>query len=195
MTTKQGATTKLATQRIVDGLGRLHKITQTNALGTMVASDEYGYDSRHRRNKAIRSDGNAWNYGYNNRNEVTSGSKATSTGTPLDGYQYGYTYDAIGNRDNTTTNGHPVADYSVNNLNQYTSRQVPGFVDVLGDAPTDTLVKVNGEKRVRVQQMTGKTAHKIGILPVVRLRSSAYGRPQRLCRGRGRCPGSGCACR
>ena len=78
MTTKQGATTKLTTQRIVDGLGRLHKITQTNALGTMVASDEYGYDSRHRRNKAIRSDGNAWNYGGERGQGATDDRKGCS---------------------------------------------------------------------------------------------------------------------
>jgi YD repeat-containing protein len=133
----------LTTERVVDGLGRLSRITQTNGLGVVVASDVYTYDARHRRIKSTRADGNAWNYAYNDRNEVTSGGKANNTGTALAGYQYGYAYDAIGNRDNTTTNGR-VAYYTANNLNQYASREVPGAIDVLGEAPTDTLVKVNG---------------------------------------------------
>jgi hypothetical protein len=33
------------------------------------------------------------------------------------------------NRDNATTNGR-LADYTANNLNQYTSREVPGYIDV-----------------------------------------------------------------
>ena len=84
-------------------------------------------------------------YGYNARSEVTSsaryrGANPADTSKPLHGRQRTYTYDSIGNRTQADGSG-----YIANELNQYTSRTVPGTVPVIGDAPLDVDVYINGE--------------------------------------------------
>ena len=90
------------------------------------------------------NDGKKWTLtmsGGEERGEVVSANKHWSNGMPVAGQQYGYGYDPIGNR-KTTDHGSWVADYTANQLNQYTERTVPGVVDVMGTA--EGVVNVNG---------------------------------------------------
>ncbi len=130
-TVTQDGAARLTATRVLDGLGRLRSLTQVNGLGATVASDTYDYDERHRRTKSTRNAGESWNYGYNTRNEVTSAGKKDSADASLPGYSSTYLYDAIANRTTTVINGEP-AEWQANSLNQYSSRDVPGVVDVVG---------------------------------------------------------------
>ena len=67
------------------------------------------------------------------------------------GQQYEYTFDNIGNRTTNRfggdANGANLRSfaYTANNLNQYSSRTVPGFLETCGAAQaTATSVTVNG---------------------------------------------------
>jgi hypothetical protein len=72
--------------------------------------------------------------------QVISGKKFWSDWTPVAGQQFEYSFDDIGNRKETRVGGDGAglslrsASYSANALNQYTSRDVPGFVDIRGVA-------------------------------------------------------------
>jgi len=65
------------------------------------------------------------------------------------GQHFDYAFDNIGNRTQTMAGGDQngwnqrVATYNVNNLNQYTSRTVPGYVDIMGLALATNPVTVN----------------------------------------------------
>ena len=61
--------------------------------------------------------------------------------TPVAGQQFDYAFDDIGNRQTTTRDGRQ-ATYSPNILNQYTSRTVPGFVNVLSTATNTATVSL-----------------------------------------------------
>ncbi len=71
------------------------------------------------------------------------------------GQQFGYTFDDIGNRTSTAAGGDQFgenqrpASYSANSLNQYTSRTVPGAVDVIGSATNLSTVTVNNTPTYR----------------------------------------------
>ena len=66
------------------------------------------------------------------------------------GQQFEYDYDQIGNRlfsrGGGDQNGGDLreTEYSVNDLNQYTERTVPEYVDVIGAAPANKTVRVGG---------------------------------------------------
>lgn len=75
-----------------------------------------------------------WQYFYNDRGELTGGVK-TKNGVVVPGYQFGYVFDAIGNRTTAevTTNGHTATStLTPNALNQITARTVPGELQVRG---------------------------------------------------------------
>ena len=81
-----------------------------------------------------------WNCNYDSAGQVISGKKHwQSDGTPVDGQQFYYTFDTIGNRTfgNSDTRQW---DYYVNTLNQYISRTVPGYVNLLGTATNTATV-------------------------------------------------------
>jgi RHS repeat-associated protein len=112
----------------------------TTALPTTLGKFDYQYgpvngDAKQRgqRVQATLGNGAFWKYGYNDRSEVTSGSKKWWGGLeePVAGAQFAYNFDAIGNRTSTTINGQN-ATYTANNLNQYQSQTIPGAVDVTG---------------------------------------------------------------
>jgi RHS repeat-associated protein len=94
-------------------------------------------------------DGSFWFYEYDNLGQLRSGKKYWSDGTPVPGQQFEYSHDDIGNRTQTKAGGDQSgtglrsASYSANSLNQYTSRGVPGAVDILGIAPASASVTVN----------------------------------------------------
>ena len=111
------------------------------AGSTIVSRYNYTHDAAGRRSRVDWADGTYWQYGYDARGQVVSANKHWSNGMPVAGQQYGYGYDPIGNR-KTTDHGPWVADYTANQLNQYTERTVPGVVDVMGTA--EGVVNVNG---------------------------------------------------
>jgi RHS repeat-associated protein len=82
---------------------------------------------------------------------VTNGCKYFADGTLVPGQQFGYTFDDIGNRQQTRAGGDSagsslrLANYSVNTLNQITSRDYPGTNDILGVALATNSVTVNGQ--------------------------------------------------
>src|ERR1051326_8005112 len=75
--------------------------------------------------------------------------------TPVAGQQFEYAYDDIGNRVQTKAGGDAngaglqMANYTVNNLNQYTKRDVPGVADIMGIAHPSASVAVNGQSAFR----------------------------------------------
>ncbi len=143
-TFNQGEALRLTTTRTSDGLGRLASITNTaSGSAGVVSSHAYTYNAQGQRSTATLADGSVWSYGYNANGELTSGHHAWSAGgTAVAGQQFDYAYDGIGNRTSTTTNGRS-ATYTANTLNQYSARQVPGAVDVLGTADPAATVTVN----------------------------------------------------
>ena len=86
---------------------------------------------------------------------MISGRKYWSDGTPVAGEQFGYGFDDIGNRTSAQAGGNDrgeslrTATYAANNLNQYTSRTVPGAADILGTALSTATVTVNGQPTYR----------------------------------------------
>ena len=74
--------------------------------------------------------------------QVTSGRKYWSDGTPVAGQQFQYQFDTIGNRTGTDAGGdelganlhHATYTPDSSDLNQYASRDVPGYVQSLGTA-------------------------------------------------------------
>jgi hypothetical protein len=51
-----------------------------------------------RRTAAQRQDGSKWNYGYNDRGEVTSAAKQDYANIPEPGKQFTFAFDGLGNR-------------------------------------------------------------------------------------------------
>ena len=70
--------------------------------------------------------------------QVRSGRKYWPDQTPVAGQQFEYGHDDIGNRSSTKAGGDQngagprSANYSAHSLIQYTSRDVPGAVDIMG---------------------------------------------------------------
>ncbi|MDD5678390.1 MAG: hypothetical protein PHW60_10435 [Kiritimatiellae bacterium] len=92
--------------------------------------------------------GNSFNlYGYNNRSEVQTadrywGANVNDTSDPIADQSFAYNYDNIGNR-TASLRKNDEMDYTANSLNQYTQRTIPGVIDMLGSAETNTTVTVN----------------------------------------------------
>src|SRR5439155_22577385 len=92
---------------------------------------------------------------YDNLGHETSGKKYCADGTPVAGQQFAYGFDDIGNRGTTQAGGDQYganlryASYTANTLNQYTSRTVPGAVDILGSATNTANVTVNDQSTHR----------------------------------------------
>jgi hypothetical protein len=95
-------------------------------------------------------DGSYWQYGYDALGQVTSAKKRVRDNTWVPGQQFVYAFDTIGNRTSTQAGGDQngqnlrQATYTVNALNQITSRTVPGAVDVTGLTLENNPVSVNG---------------------------------------------------
>jgi RHS repeat-associated protein len=145
---QNSSTTVLTTTRTWQYGYRLGSIANV-ANGATVASDTYAYDSVNRRTQTQLEDGSVWNYGYNDRNEVTGANRHWNDETAVSGQQYGYAYDNVGNRQSATFGGDinglnlQTISYSANNLNQYTSITTPGEKDIEGVAYTINNVTVN----------------------------------------------------
>lgn len=133
--------------RTTDALGRISRVDTTGGA-TLQARRDYTYDAANQRTEVVHEDALRWAYGYDPLGQVTSAQKRNSSSLALAGYDHAYLYDTIGNRVSTTTNGRTAA-YSPNALNQYSTREVPAALDVLGISATDVNVLVNGEATAR----------------------------------------------
>ncbi len=149
---KRAGTERFKTSRTYDVLGRHSTIAHyTGAtLLTSRASALADYDTLNRRTKRTQEDGLYWQYGYDFRGQVQFGEKHLAAGGLLAGWQFGYTYDAIGNRLTTTSGGDSTganrrtSTYFPNQLNQYANRTVPAFIDIEGTSNPTANVTVNG---------------------------------------------------
>lgn len=157
VTLKDGGTTRLTSQRTYDLAGRLTEIKSLNAQSQGVFDAVYAYNNLDQRTGVTREDGTQWAWGYNDRGEVTSGGKKFSDGTPQPFLQYGYSYDAIGNflqRSAGVSPAHtsaytPNTLNTLNTLNQYTTRTVPPYLSVTGEAAADANVVVQAKPATR----------------------------------------------
>lgn len=145
-TSLNGGSSVLTTTRQWDYGFRLRSIANV-ANGAVVTSHAYLYDALNRRTQATLEDGSAWNYSYNNRNELTAAGRSWSDGTSVTGQQYGYGFDNIGNRTNALSGSAGAlrtTSYTANSLNEYTGITTPGYKDILGLAMVTNAVTVNG---------------------------------------------------
>jgi hypothetical protein len=76
-----------------------------SATSLAKVSYAYLYDNVNRRTRVTREDGTYWTYGYNDRNEVTSGKRYWPDSTPVAGQQFEYDFDNIGNRNTAKAGG------------------------------------------------------------------------------------------
>lgn len=141
-------TTKMTTTKSYDNLNRLTFISSVDSMSSVVSSHSYLYSDANQRTRVDLVGGSYWIYGYDSLGQVTSGKKYWSDGTPVEGQQFEYGFDTIGNRTNAVTNGR-TANYAPNNLNQYTQRTVPGYLDIFGTAASNATVTVNNHATAR----------------------------------------------
>jgi hypothetical protein len=135
----------------------LNRLTSISSVGTSSTSSQfaYNYNQANQRTRATLADGSYWLYDYDSLGQVRSGKKYWSDGTPVAGQQFEYGFDDIGNRKNTKAGGDEngwnlrSANYSPNNLNQYTSRDVPGYLDIMGISFATNSVTVNSQTAYR----------------------------------------------
>jgi RHS repeat-associated protein len=142
-----GSVQRMVTTKGWDLLNRLTNIVSATN-GTALASFAYQYNSANQRTRRTDADGSYWVYTYDSLGQVTSGKKFWSDNTPISGMQFTYSFDDIGNRKTTGAGGDQTggplrnANYAANNLNQYGSRDVPGYVNVIGSAKTNATVSL-----------------------------------------------------
>ena len=101
---------------------------------TLVANRQYSYDTLGRptaRNTSRQGSVKNDSFGYNNRSELT-----TAT---VNGSNYAYDYDNIGNRNTAQEVTEEITNYTANNLNQYTA--VGDFTPTFDADGNQTLVK------------------------------------------------------
>ncbi len=151
ITFTQNGAKRMTTTKQYDYLNRLTQISsQPSASGTLPISYSYNYNAANQRTRNTFADGSHWVYQYDWLGQVTNGARLWNDGTPVAGQQYQYAFDTIGNRTQTWSGGDTnglnlrVANYTVNSLNQYTQRGVPGTNDIVGVALIGTNVTVNG---------------------------------------------------
>ena len=149
---KQGGTMRMTTIKQFDYLNRLRQIASApGASGALPFSYNYNYNSANQRTKSTLADGSFWEYQYDTLGQVTNGVKHFADGTLVPGQQFGYLFDDIGNRKQTATGGDQSgaglrpATYTVNSLNQITSREFCETNDIIGAALVGNSVSVNGK--------------------------------------------------
>ena len=148
-------TGRMTTTKTFDYLNRLTSISSSSPSSSSLSSFAYVYNSANQRTAVTNADNARWVYQYDALGQVISGKKYWSDGTPVAGQQFEYTFDDIGNRKTTRAGGSEYgtglrsASYAANSLNQYTSRTVPGAVDIIGSANSNATVTVNNQPTYR----------------------------------------------
>jgi RHS repeat-associated protein len=143
-TTFTGGTT---IARGYDSFGRLQNITTTPAAD-VAQSYNYTYNNLNQRTRVTREDNSYWSYLYNDRGELVSGKRYWPDNSIVWGAQTEYSFDNIGNRNYSRNGGNQFgnlrqSNYTINSLNQYSQRSVPGMIDVAGTANPAAAVTVN----------------------------------------------------
>ena len=150
ITFKQNGATQMTTTKQHDFLNRLRKIETRDSQAATLKSFAYAYNPANQRTAVTNADNSRWVYDYDSLGQVKSGKKYWSDGTPVAGQQFEYAFDDIGNRKTNKFGGDSHGEnlrravYSANSLNQYTSRDVPEYVNVMGEAANTATVSVNG---------------------------------------------------
>lgn len=117
-----------------DDLGRRYQVSQGGQMFTSYVTPgqevitQYAYDSRSQLTAAVTHAGDPAN---------------PSTAPQVPGRNFGFAYDAIGNRTTEAINGENLS-YTPNELNQYTQRTTPSTMPVSGTVGTGASVSVNG---------------------------------------------------
>jgi RHS repeat-associated protein len=150
ITFKQGSAVRMTTTKSYDNLNRLTQISTLDFGLRTLDSHSYAYNSANQRTQQTDADSSSWAYGYDPLGHVTSGNRFWPDGTPVAGQQFEYAFDDIGNRKtagiggDASGNGLRYANYNANALNQYLSRDVPGYVEIAGTANPNATVAVFG---------------------------------------------------
>ena len=133
--------TRMTTTKQYDFLNRLTQVSSLPSQGSTLSS-AYAYNPANQRTNLALADSSYWVYGYDSLGQVTSGKKYWTDGSPVAGQQFQYQFDDIGNRQTTDAGGdqnganlrHVNYTPDTAGLNQYASRDVPGYVQTLGTA-------------------------------------------------------------
>jgi RHS repeat-associated protein len=148
---KRSGSTVMTTTRTHDVFNRLSGISSTRT-GKPALGFTYQYNTADQRTRVDLADGTYWEYGYDALGQVVSGRKYTATDAPVPGMQWDYAFDGIGNRtseERAEGGTARTSTYTHNNLNQYTQRTVPGFLDLWGQAQAGATVTVNNQPVAR----------------------------------------------
>ncbi len=139
----------------------LNQLLQTATAGSDATISFTGqFNALGKRQRVTLQDGSYWVYTYDTHGQLTSGKKYWSDGTPVAGQQFEYAFDDVGNRTSTKAGGDSTgqnlraAQYQVNGDNQYTSRDVPHYADVMGtaNAPATVTVTVPPDSILQTQR-------------------------------------------
>jgi len=144
LTFENGSSNVLTVEERRDNLNRLKSIKTLDSSLQVLDSHLYLNNDLNQRIRHTCADGSYWSFGYDSLGQVDSAVRYNSSDVAIPGYNFGYSFDEIGNRTQTTTNGR-TASYTPDNLNQYDERAVPRALDVRGsvvDVPS-VLVAVN----------------------------------------------------
>jgi RHS repeat-associated protein len=154
LTFREGGNTRLTVSRNYDLLDRLTSMQSAPAgVGESLIKTAYAYDLLNQRTALTNADNSFWTFGYDSKGQVQSGKHYWSDQTPVAGQQFEYQFDDIGNRKQVKSGGDAqglnllTTSYTLkaNRLNQYDTRTLPGFADVLGEATNTASVNVNGQ--------------------------------------------------
>jgi RHS repeat-associated protein len=151
---KSNTVTRMTTTKQYDFLNRLLSVSSAPSAGSALINS-YACNNANQRIRSTLADGSYWLYEYDSLGQVRSGRKYWSDQTPVAGQQFEYAHDDIGNRTQTKAGGDQSgaglrpANYSANNLNQYTSRDVPAAFDVMGLGFATNAVTVNSQAAYR----------------------------------------------
>lgn len=147
-TFNNGVVDQITVNHRYDKLNRL-KSRESIVTGGAIRSYNYQYNNLNQRERMTLADNSYWQYGFDNLGQVDSAAFKNVEDVVFPGRSLGFTFDDIGNRTQTTTNGR-VATYTPNNLNEYNQRQIPRAVDVSGDANPVARITINGNAATRV---------------------------------------------
>ncbi len=140
---------RMTTTKQWDNLNRLTQVSSVSSVQS-VAAFSYRYNVADQRTAVTNADSSYWAYAYDSLGQVISGKKYWSDNTPVAGQQFEYTFDDIANRQTTGSGGDQsggslrTAFYAANSLNQYTSRNFPGYVWMFGTANSSATVSLWG---------------------------------------------------
>jgi hypothetical protein len=145
----------MVVSRQFDYLDRLVQVTSVpQGANQLPWVHGYGLNAANQRARLNLNDSSYWVYQYDSLVQVRSGERYWSDGRPGAGQQFQYGFDDIGNRRNAEAGGDQnganlrLANYTPNNLNRYTQRDVPGAADRMGIASGAALLSVNGDTSV-----------------------------------------------